>query len=129
MLSHFVWYDRVGNARSVDTDGMVVDKNYACAHFVQNTQTYGYVADVGHIFKNAGFVRKDNCGNDSHGSVFRAAYLNFALQSASAFYNKLFQNKILSPVGGNTDMRCVCADKFNAESIFSFFTALLLYHI
>lgn len=125
MLSHFVGYDRVCNAGGVDTYCVVVDKNNACAHFVQYAQAYGYVADIGHVFKNAGLIRKDNCGNDCHGSIFCAAYFNFALQSASAFYNKLFQIKF-SPPSAKIRICGVFAPTNLMQSIYSAFYSITI---
>lgn len=97
MLSHFIWDDRVCNSRCVNSHGVLVEENNACSHFVKYTQTYRNIADVRYVFKDAWFVRKYNGGDNSNHRVFCAAYLNFPMKLAAAFYNKLFQS-IFSPV-------------------------------
>lgn len=105
MLSHFIRNDRVCDPRCVNSDSMLVKENNACAHFVKNAQAYGNIAYVRYVFKDAWLVRKDNCGYNSHDRIFCAAYLNFPMKLAAAFYNKLFQS-IFSPKSAEN------ADKF-----------------
>ena len=86
-----IGHPAAAEAGAVDLYGVGVYITHLCAQILENAQQQRHVADPGHVLNAAGAADHQGSGDNSDGSVFRAADVDLSKQGTSALDNILGQ--------------------------------------
>ena len=82
--------------RAVDVDGSFVNDADDRAHFFEDIEKRRNIGDLRQVFDPTYAVYHQSCGDNSHGSVFSAADLDFAMEFVPAV-NDILRHRYVPP--------------------------------